>query len=129
MLYHQYLVFWVSTYHLMVSLLTLPAVETKKLLVHKDGIFASCGNSSRSAKEVAPLSWCMISEGLSVGRQLKDFISSGKLRGDIEAEFSTTAPKCTKEELVNFVETAMLYSLSFDLLVPPFYGTVSGKEG
>ncbi|MBQ6572736.1 MAG: hypothetical protein IIX41_00265 [Bacteroidales bacterium] len=26
----------------------------------------------------------------------------------------------TKEELVNFVESAMLYSLSFDLLVPPF---------
>ena len=72
MLYHQYLVFWVSTYHLMVSLLTLAAVETKKLLVHKDGIFSSCGNFSRSAKEVAPLSWCMISEGLSAGRQLKN---------------------------------------------------------
>ena len=26
----------------------------------------------------------------------------------------------TKEELVNFVESAMLYALSFDLLVPPF---------
>jgi hypothetical protein len=40
-LYHQYLVFWVSTYHLIVSLLTMPAVDTKKLLVHRDGIFAS----------------------------------------------------------------------------------------
>ena len=28
--------------------------------------------------------------------------------------------KLTKEELVGFVESAMLYSLSFDLLVPPF---------
>ena len=26
----------------------------------------------------------------------------------------------TKEELINFVESAMLYSLSFDLLVPPY---------
>lgn len=40
----------------------------------------------------------------SVERQLKDFISSGKLRGEIEAEFSTTAPKCTKEELVNNIK-------------------------
>ena len=28
--------------------------------------------------------------------------------------------KLSKEELVGFVESAMLYSLSFDLLVPPF---------
>jgi hypothetical protein len=72
MRYHQYLVFCVSTYHLIVALLTLPAVETKKLLVQRDCIFASCGNSSRSAYDVAPLTLCMISDGLIVGRQLRN---------------------------------------------------------
>ena len=42
-----------------------------------------------------------------------------KQQREVQDEFEPI-PAMTKEELVNFVESAMLYALSFDLLVPPF---------
>ena len=61
--------------------------------------------------------------GYLVGRMFvnkdKLFFIEGK-RQERQTISSFGKVKLTKEELVSFVESAMLYSLSFDLLVPPY---------
>ena len=64
------LVFWLSTYPLMVSELTLPAVLTKWLRVQRLGMALSLENSSLNFKEVAPSICFMIFGMLIVGSTL-----------------------------------------------------------
>ena len=51
--------------------------------------------------------------------QDRQFFVEGKRQKRQDPKFFGTAPM-TREELVAFVESAMLYALSFDLLVPPY---------
>jgi hypothetical protein len=52
--------------------------------------------------------------------QLLLLLSLHKDSDELDMEEIRASLELTKEELVSFVESAMMYSLSFDLLVPPF---------
>ena len=53
-----------------------------------------------------------------INRDKKFFVEGKRQKRQKISDFGTTT--LNKEELVSFVESAMLYSLSFDLLVPPY---------
>ncbi|MBQ1929815.1 MAG: hypothetical protein II344_04185 [Bacteroidales bacterium] len=55
---------------------------------------------------------------LFINKDKKFFIEGKRQQRSKISSFGKT--DLTKEELISFVESAMLYSLSFDLLVPPF---------